>query len=68
MKVLPPQQTSQPGGLAKELEIPREIDFEGQQDFIIGCLQNWGNRDSWRAQTRPMQGTQDKGVVIPMPL
>ena len=37
----------------KGLRIPRESDFEGQKDLITELPQDWGNRDSWRAQTKP---------------
>ena len=37
-----PCQASQPGDLVKGLGIPRNSDFEGQQDLIIGLPQDWG--------------------------
>ena len=36
----------------KGTENPSEFDFEGERDFITKCPQDWGNRDSWRAQTK----------------
>ena len=47
------EETSQFGDPAKGLGIPRESDYEGQQDLITEFSQDWGNRDSWRAQTKP---------------
>ena len=44
-----PCQASQPRDLAKDLRIPRECDFAGQQDLIIRLPQDWG-KQSWRAQ------------------
>ena len=43
----------QPGDPEKGLSIPRESDFEGQQDLIIELLQGLGNKDSWKAQSKP---------------
>ena len=34
-------QNSQPGNPAKGLGIPKESDFEGQQDLITGLPQDW---------------------------
>ena len=47
-------QASQPGGLTKEQEIPRESDLEGQWNLIIGLPQDWGKQrlQSWKAQTK----------------
>ena len=44
-----PCQASQPRDLAKDLRIPRECDFAGQQDLITRLPQDWG-KQSWRAQ------------------
>ena len=33
-----------PGDPAKGLSIPKESDFEGQQDFITELPQDWENR------------------------
>ena len=60
VKVLGPQQISQLGDPAKELRTPREFDFEGQWDLITELPRNWGNRDSWRTQTKPCEH-QDLG-------
>ena len=46
-----PGQASQPGDPAKRLGIPRESEFEGQQDLIIGLPQDWGK------QTPLLEGT-----------
>ena len=35
------------------MRTPRASDLEGQWDFITELPQDWGNRDSWRAQTTP---------------
>ena len=48
------------GDPAKGLRIPRELDFEGQRDLIRELPQDWENRDSWRAQTKPCEH-QDTG-------
>ena len=45
MKVWTPHQASQPGGMATGLGIPRESDFEGQQDLIKYFHRTEGNRD-----------------------
>ena len=39
------------GILQRGARIPKESDFEGQQDLISEFPQNWGSRNSWRAQT-----------------
>ena len=39
-----PGQASQSGDPTKELGIPRESNLEGQQDLIIGLLQDWGKQ------------------------
>ena len=44
MKVLGPQEISQPGDLAEGLRTPREYTFEGQWDLITGLPQDWVNR------------------------
>ena len=50
----------------KGLRIPRESDFEGQWDLITELPQDWVQRDSWGAQTKP-GAHQDpgKGAVTP---
>ena len=45
-----PCQASQPGDLTKGLGIPREPDFEGQQDFIKDFHRTGGSRDSCLGQ------------------
>ena len=55
VKVLGPQQISQPGYPAKKLRTPWEFDFEGQWDLITELPQNWGNRKSWRTQIKPCE-------------
>ena len=61
-----PQQTSQSGDPAKGLSIPRQSDFDGQWDLITELPKQWGNRDSWRAQTNLVHTrTQGKGAVTP---
>ena len=58
-----PQQTSQSGDPAKGLSIPRQSDFDGQWDLITELPKQWGNRDSWRAQTKLMRTrSQKKGA------
>ena len=49
-----PCQASQPGDPTKGLGIPKESDFEGQQDLITRLPQDWGKQrlQSWRAQTK----------------
>ena len=37
----------------KGMGIPWECDLEGHQDLITEFPQDWENRDSWRAQTKP---------------
>ena len=39
-------QASQPGGSATGGGIPREPDFEGQQDVIAGLPQDWGKQET----------------------
>ena len=61
-------QASQPGDLTKGLGIPRESDFEDQQDLITGLPQDWGNTDSTVAghkQNRVHSKIQGKGAVSP---
>ena len=46
--------------------IPREYDFEGQQDLITGPPQDWGNRDSTLRgckQNLAHTRTEGKGTV-----
>ena len=38
------------GILQRGVRIPRKFDFEGQQDLTSEFPQNWGSRNSWRAQ------------------
>ena len=56
-------QDSQPGGLVMELGIPKESDFESQQDLTAGLPQNWGKQRllAWRAQTKSYQDTRIPG-------
>ena len=35
----------QPGDPEKGLSIPRESDFEGQEDLITELTQDWGNEN-----------------------
>ena len=46
-----------------ELGIPKESDFEGQQDLTAGLPQNWGKQRllAWRAQTKLYQDTHIPG-------
>ena len=54
MKVLGPDQDSQPGHLGNGLGDARESDIEGLWDLTAGLPQDWGSRlGSWRAQTKP---------------
>ena len=57
-------QASQSRYLAKELRIPRECDFEGQQDLIPWLPQDWG-KQSGRAQSAVCTRTQEKGAGTP---
>ena len=40
-------------GSGKGTGNPQEYDCEGQQDFITELPQAYGNRDSWKVQTKP---------------
>ena len=62
-----PCQGSQPGDLKKGLGIPREFDFEGQQDLIIGLPRTRGNKRGFggHKQNRACTMTQGKGAVTP---
>ena len=53
MKVLGSTADFPTWGSSKGLNIPRESDFEGQQDLITEFPQAWGSRDSWRKQRKP---------------
>ena len=55
-----PHQAPQPGDAAKGLGMPRESDFEGQWDLIIGLPQDWGK------QTPALEGT-NKILHTPRP-
>ena len=48
---------------AKGLRIPKESNFEGQQDLITELPQDWQNK-FWRAQTKPCV-PQKTGAVTP---
>ena len=61
VKVLGPDQDSQPGHLGNGLGDARESDIEGLWDLTAGLPQDWGSRlGSWRAQTKPCVH-QDQG-------
>ena len=49
-----PHQASQPRNRAKELEIPKESDLEGQWDLITELSQDWGKQrlHTWRAHLK----------------
>ena len=68
MKVLGPDQDSQPGDLGNGLGDPRESDIEGLRDLTAGLPQDWGNRDSalgGHKQNLVFTRTKDKGAVTP---
>ena len=52
MKVLGPTTDFPIWGSGKGTENLREFDFEGQWNLITELPQDWGNRDTWRAQTK----------------
>ena len=51
-KVLGPTTDFSIWGCGKGTENPREFDLEGQWDLITELLQDWWNRNSWRAQRK----------------
>ena len=54
------------GDLAKGLSIPRESDSEGRWGLITELPQDWGSRDSRRAQTKPCAHQDlERGAATP---
>ena len=49
----------------KELGILRDSDLEGQQDLIIGLLQDWGKQRLHRKQNLAHTKTRKKGAMTP---
>ena len=61
------EETSQFGDPAKGLGIPRESDYEGQQDLITEFSQDWGNKRllGGYKQNPVRTRTQVKGAATP---
>ena len=53
-----------PGDPTKGISIPKDSDFEGQQDFITELPQDWGKQTlRWHKQNFVGTRTQEKGEV-----